>query len=564
MKRVEVLGAHLAWESSRCASTKTFQVEQHETSSSTVTTSSPEKYTMLPDQLPTKDETMMRKMISMLENKTVEPQRRALFESLPGPAKEFGFENAMLAVQRAAKSGKLHNFWNEWAKKVGNDGTAGHNFLFVTTITPMGAPPYVDYMVVIGHPEDAARLARVHVKKNDTYGIAFLGNGVLSTVSNESWKEQREHLVESFLPMASLSKVLPVSQERARVGKQRMDEMCQGGEASVDINEFFLFETMAQLQLAMFGETPDYMEEINISLRQSFKDALNIQASPAEAIVLRTKARKKVHQYSNNLVSRAKVAPLVGPSEAFEESSRCVQGPLTARIADLCPFGNEDPKIQRDCASTFQFAGHDTTANLLTFIIYHLCMHPEFYARLQKEVDDFMEKYGESGYSYENMSELTFMKRVITETLRLTPSVPNGSFRQIQFDERVHGPNGTTVTLPKGTPFVVPVWNTHHNTSLWGADAEKFNPDRDFLDDELAHYSPSSHRFFPFMPAPRGCLGQLFAMMEARTILLQMLYNFKFELTEEAKKQNFDDLTVNIGTLQPKEGLFVHAIPRKM
>ena len=81
-------------------------------------------------------------------------------------------------------------------------------------------------------------------------GLSFLGEGILSTTDNESWKEQRAHLIEAFLPMSSLQHICPVTVARARRSMSTLGRArCEGpagtvGEASVDINEFFLHEVI--------------------------------------------------------------------------------------------------------------------------------------------------------------------------------------------------------------------------------------------------------------------------------------------------------------------------------
>mmetsp|Transcript_13314 Transcript_13314/g.21760 ORF Transcript_13314/g.21760 Transcript_13314/m.21760 type:complete len:558 (-) Transcript_13314:1431-3104(-) len=518
----------------------------------------------------------VRQILGMLEDRTNEPDRERVLKDLPGPMQFLGKEKALSRVNQDVAAGQLHTFWYNWSKKCG-DGDPGTNIVFPTTIVPKGELPYIDALVVVTNPKDAQRLARAHVRKAKAYGIAFLGDGVLATRDIDSWKEQRAHLIESFLPEASLSKIFDVSVERARFAVcKKLFDMCDNGEASVNINEFLLHEAMAQLQLALMGETTEYMEETNVPLRQSFKSALKLGGDLAEAAATRSKARKIVHGYSNGLVARSKDkagCPLhVGSSDAMKEPSKTPSGPLTARISDVCPApGVEDPKVRRDNASTFLFAGHDTTANLMTHLIYHCVKQPQWQLKLQEEADLFFEKAKRNGkFDFHDLKELTVLKKCINETLRLSPSVPNGSFREIMFDETIEGPNGTKVTLKKGQPFVVPVWNLHHSEQLWGKDVWEFNPDREWLPNEewngrgLGGWNPESHRFCPFTFTPRDCMGKSFAQMEARVILTHLFHYYTFELAEPTRsKKDLSEISINIGTLGPKDGMFVHAIPRR-
>jgi len=129
------------------------------------------------------------------------------------------------------------------------------------------------------------------------------------------------------------------------------------------------------------------------------------------------------------------------------------------------------------------------------------------------------------------------LDRCITEVLRLWPAVASGTYRQLQFDDAVTGPDGRPVALPRGTLVQIVNWSRHRNPDLWSADADHFNPHREFAPQELARVgcpgaaiSPESERFSPFAHAPRTCLGRNFAQMEMRLIMVYLLSQFEFTL----------------------------------
>merc|ERR1719428_1065119 len=105
---------------------------------------------------------------------------------------------------------------------------------------------------------------------------------------------------------------------------------------------------------------------------------------------------------------------------------------------------------------------------------------------------------------YDDCKNLPFMTRCVMETLRLWTAVPNGTFRELQFDEEVTGPGSKPITIPKGTYCQIVNWMRHRNPKLWGSDVNVFNPDRDFEESEIWNgyafkaYNPSSDRFSPF------------------------------------------------------------------
>merc|ERR1719310_1306659 len=118
----------------------------------------------------------------------------------------------------------------------------------------------------------------------------------------------------------------------------------------------------------------------------------------------------------------------------------------------------------------------------MTWLMLELARNPNIQRRAQAAVDAFFEELGGRDPTYRDLAseKLDFLDRCITETLRMWPAVPNGTFRQLQYADTVKGKNGESVMLPKGTPVMITNWQRHRNDALWGADVHRFNPYRDF------------------------------------------------------------------------------------
>jgi len=121
-------------------------------------------------------------------------------------------------------------------------------------------------------------------------------------------------------------------------------------------------------------------------------------------------------------------------------------------------------------------------------------------------------------------------------------------------------------------------WLLHMSEELWGPTVEEFNPDREFLPQEiffgqaLASFNPNSHRFIPFSAPPRDCIGRNFSQMEARIILIELLSRFDFELagptlarasTSRKREPLHDFIALTSITMSPRHGVFVKATLRK-
>jgi len=366
--------------------------------------------------------------------------------------------------------------------------------------------------VILADPADAQRLSRRHVRKEPNF-LPVLQDGVISTTDNEHWRQQREHLVEAFLPISSLAQVLPVSLARAKHCSERLSKMSAGG-ASVDMSDFLLHEAMAQLQMALLGRSESSMESSNKSIRHFFGGKPG--ASPMALM-------STVQDLMTNIDEKC----------ALPTDECPIHGPVTRAMQT----GDFSDSAKRGNLLLALFAGHDTTGHTMTWLLFELARHPSIMANVQREVDMFFKHLKGEDPSYQALSQLNLLDRCITETLRLWPAVANGTYRQLQFADSVTGEGGQEVMLPQGTFINVNNWNRHRNPEVWGDDADHFNPLRNFQPGEIAKtgcpmaaVSPESERFSPFAHAPRSCLGRNFAQMEMRLILSHLLHRFDFSL----------------------------------
>ncbi|KAH9937927.1 high nitrogen upregulated cytochrome P450 monooxygenase 2 [Epithele typhae] len=177
-------------------------------------------------------------------------------------------------------------------------------------------------------------------------------------------------------------------------------------------------------------------------------------------------------------------------------------------------------------------AGADTTASALTMFVFCLLEHPEVYEKLQREIDKHYPA-GEDATDVKNHRELLYLTACINETLRVFPSVPGGSQRQVPID----GPGVVAgdLVLPPGTMFWCHIYSHHmspanfapHTTDFWrerwllasGELAEA----RGVRNADLVH---NESGFLPFSAGPMNCVGKALAMQEMRTVVVALLQRF--------------------------------------
>lgn len=200
-----------------------------------------------------------------------------------------------------------------------------------------------------------------------------------------------------------------------------------------------------------------------------------------------------------------------------------------------------DTRGLRDEVMTLILAGHETTANALTWSLHLLSRDPEAQAKLFAEVTEVL---GGEAPSLAHLPRLTYTSAVISEAMRLFP--PGWMLtRSVTTDDEVGG-----FTIPAGSYVLLSSFITHRDARFW-PEPERFVPER-FIGESTA----PRYAYFPFGGGPRQCIGAGFALMEAAIVLASIAQKFELAPADE---------TVTLWptiSLRPKNGLRVELVPR--
>jgi cytochrome P450/NADPH-cytochrome P450 reductase len=168
---------------------------------------------------------------------------------------------------------------------------------------------------------------------------------------------------------------------------------------------------------------------------------------------------------------------------------------------------------------TFLIAGHETTSGLLSFAIYALLKHPDVLAKAYDEVDRVLGADLAARPTYAQVNQLQYITQILKETLRLWPTAP--AYGIAAKEETIIG--GKYKIKPQhNVTILLPM--LHRDKSVWGEDAEVFNPDN-FTPEAEAKRPANAYK--PFGNGQRSCIGRQFAMHEATLVLGMMLQRFK-------------------------------------
>ena len=342
----------------------------------------------------------------------------------------------------------------------------------------------------------------------------LLGEGLL-TSGGELWRRQRRTMQPVF--------------RRARVGVfadamvGRTRELLDSWEADLDSGRpHEIADEMMALTLRIVGDTllganfDGDIEEVGEAVYELMEAALVRIRMPldfVEGLPLpqNTRIERRCAEL-DAIVNRVITRRLEHPEEGGDDLLGML---LEARDAET---GAQMDRTQlRDEVMTIFLAGHETTANALTWALVTLSRYPVVARRLEEEVDRVL---GDRPATADDLPELVYTGMVIQEVMRLFPPAWNFG-RNTEEDTTLGG-----YQIAKGELVMVCPYALHRSATLWpnpeGFDPERFRPGRVPADADCV--------YIPFGGGARICIGKHFAMMEMQLVLATLVQRVRVHL----------------------------------
>ncbi len=349
--------------------------------------------------------------------------------------------------------------------------------------------------------ENAGNYAKPDIVKSLLDPI--IGQGLL-TSDADMWRNQRRIVAASFSP-AAVEAQRTMFVEAASKAMERWSDGEQRDMAAEATRT-----TMTVIALALFGGDPrlisnESMAQIAAAI-EGFSEArmLALFRLPQVPVTPKGRAGKRAQIYL-----RKTLADVVDDRRAGLISGDFLSGMIDA-LRKQFPEG-EARALSIDNAATFYLAGHETTANALTWTLYLLAAQPE----LQEEVAAEARTALNDGVD-DAEARVPRLRLFLQESMRLYPPVP-------RFDRQAIGPDrlGEEDVEPGDIISIWP-WILHRHRKLWD--------DPDAFEIERFAGKDGRHRFqyLPFGAGPRTCVGAQFATAEALTLLANWLSKWRF------------------------------------
>ncbi len=403
---------------------------------------------------------------------------------------------------------------------------------------------YLDYLLV----NDPAAVQHILVQNHANYtksrnyqGLkVVLGEGLL-TSEGDFWRKQRK-LAQPAFHREHMEGFLAEMVRCTEDMLDRWDREVAAGE-SFDLHREMMrltFRVVGRTLLSteLDGEARAIGEALNVALEWANEYVESIVRIPPWVPTPRNLKFHRAKEALDSLVDR-----IIAERRAAADPGRDLLGMLMS-AADAETGERMSDKQLRDELLTLVLAGHETTANALSFLFYLLSTHPDVGRRVAAEADEVL---GGRAPTLADLKRLDYTTMVIEETMRLYP--PAWVLERQAIADDVVG----DFVIPKGTVVGISPFMIHRNARLWD-NPEGFDPERF---SKARSEGRGKYHYLPFGGGPRFCIGNAFAQMEMQVIVPMVLARARLDLVPGFR------LTLDPSvTLRPKQGIPMTRAPR--
>ncbi|XP_070442488.1 cytochrome P450 4F3-like isoform X1 [Equus przewalskii] len=360
----------------------------------------------------------------------------------------------------------------------------------------------------------------------------WLGDGLLLS-GGDKWSRHRRMLTPAF-HFNILKSYVRIFNDSVNIMHAKWKCLASEGSAHLDMFEHISLMTLDSLQKCVFSFDSNCQEKPSEYISAVLElSALVTKRNQQITLHMDSlyhlipdgwrfhRACRLVHDFTDSVIQeRRRTLPDQGLDDLLKAKAKVktldfIDVLLLAKDEDGKELSDEDIRAEAD---TFMFAGHDTTASGLAWVLYNLARHPEHQERCRQEVRELLRDREPKEIEWDDLAQLPFLTMCIKESLRLHPPVTVISRRCTQ---DIVLPDGRII--PKGVICLISIFGTHHSPSVW-PDPEVYDPFR-FDPENTKETSPLA--FIPFSAGPRNCIGQTFAMTEMKVVLALTLLRFR-------------------------------------
>ncbi len=366
----------------------------------------------------------------------------------------------------------------------------------------------------------------------------WLGRAIL-TSEGEHWQQQRRLMSPTYTPK-NITRFANIMTTVAEETRERW--LARRGQM-VNINAEMTRLTTSVISRSMFTEDiVDAASKVDVALQTILGQSVQRMTAPIDLPLFIPTPANRAYQWAVNTLD-AFIYDVIRRRRAQSDGDDLLWLLIQARDQETGAV-MDDRQLRDEVLVTF-FAGHETTAQLLTWAWLLLSQNPDVEAKLHDELSRVLSGRAPT---VEDVPQLVYTRMILDETLRFYPPVAMFP-RDVVADDEIDG-----YAIPKGTMVFLGPYMTHRHPEFWPRPLE-FYPE---------HFAPGEaekrprYSYYPFSAGPRTCIGNHFALLEATLVLAELAQRFTPRLVPG---QNLEPEFV--GTLRPRNAtLMMELQPR--
>ncbi|XP_063709032.1 uncharacterized protein LOC134837580 [Culicoides brevitarsis] len=390
--------------------------------------------------------------------------------------------------------------------------------------------------------------------------VPMMGNGLLIS-GGERWFKLRRlitpafhfQILERFLPIYEEQADVLISKFNKNLGKV-IDVVPMLHNMALDI----IAETAMGVKLSSQSGKHQEFVDANEEMLHIFTTRMNNGFLTNEFIFrltpyyqAQTRAMKVINALVDDMIEKRR-DELINESKDknVENDFETKKRPTLIEILlqsnmDGKPLTNDDIRNE---VKTFMLAGHETTSNALGFFFYNVAKYPEIQVKVLDEIKSLYDP--KEPLTTKILNSFTYLDCVIKESLRMFPAgtmLPKRCLDDVRIGD---------VLIPADTTIMTLIYASHMNEKNFG-DSKKFNPERWM--EEVSNEERNPFAYQPFSSGLRNCIGQRFALLEIKTVIIKVLTQFHLDLASP-------DFTVDViesGSMKSRNGVQLKMSPRK-
>ncbi len=372
---------------------------------------------------------------------------------------------------------------------------------------------------------------------------AYIGFGLLTT-EGDYWLRQRR-LIQPGFHRQKLVGLVDIMQQEVIKACASFENSALNG-IPIDMNQQGMEIAFKIVATSLFSSdiSDEKMNELSHSIEAVQAFFIRTIRLPFMKPIYQLTGKIKKHQQISDDIATILDELIENRRKSGQRKDDLLDMLLETRYEDTGE-GMTDTQLRAESLILF-VAGHETTANVITWMFYLLAQHPQVVQKLRQEFDTVV---GKDELDYEDFRNIPYAVQVINESMRMYPPAWIIDRMAISDDE-IDG-----FEVQKNDLMIPFIYGLHHSKDLWDQ-PEQFNPDR-FSRENKKDRHP--YAFLPFGGGPRLCIGNNFAIMELQLILFHLILRFDFELADQTPV----DLLPMI-TLKPDRAIRLKVSKRKI